>query len=67
MSRPTFTVTFTADDTDGIRGARALLKTARRRFRLRAIDVREHKHPSGVCHRRAVWVSVRRQEQVTCH
>jgi len=54
MSRPTFTVTFTADDADGIRDLRALLKTARRRFRLRAIDVREHKHPSGVCPPRRV-------------
>jgi hypothetical protein len=66
MSRPTFTVTFTADDTDGIRGVRALLK-------LRGADsdyapstcANINTHLASV--RRAVWVSVRRQEQVTCH
>jgi hypothetical protein len=39
----TFVVTLQAPaGSDGIRGLRALLKTALRRDRLRAIDVREH-------------------------
>jgi hypothetical protein len=43
MHRPAFTVTFVAasDDVDAIRSFRALLKSALRRFGLRAIDVWE--------------------------
>jgi hypothetical protein len=39
---PIFTVTFATDGTDGIRALRALLKAAKRRFGLRAVEVREY-------------------------
>jgi hypothetical protein len=44
VHRPAFTATFvaTADCVDATKAFRALLKTALRRFRLRAIAVREH-------------------------
>jgi len=47
VHRPAFTVTFVAmPGVDGIKSFRALLKSALRRFGLRAVDVRElHDEP----------------------
>jgi hypothetical protein len=41
----TYTLTLIAPGRDGVRNLRALLKIAWRRFDLRAVDVREIKHP----------------------
>jgi hypothetical protein len=46
IPRPVFVVRLqSAPGVDGIRALRALLKTAWRRFRLRALDVREEAEP----------------------
>jgi hypothetical protein len=44
---PKYVVTLRAEDDDGIRGLRWLLKAALRRFRLRCIDVREEHQQKG--------------------